>query len=279
MAELNSVSKAAEKLRIGQPTLSSQIQQFEHNLDIELFQRKHKKLILTEQGKVALGYAHQIFALGDEMLGVLKGEQNPSKLTLKLGALDSVPKQVITKLVDKASQVTACHIVLSEGKPEELLRALEHHHIDLLLMDHVPLALDTKTLFPKLISKKQVSFYGAKKHLSLKNNYPETLKKAPLILPTYDSRLRKDLDHWAQLNNVVLNPLIESQDISVKKLMAEEGQGIIATSEHAVESQLKRKELFKIGTVKGVFEELYLVSVRRKIENPVASQMMKEFEV
>lgn len=54
IAEEGSVSKAAQKLHIGQPTLSAQLKQFEESLQITLFERQHKKLILTEQGKVAL---------------------------------------------------------------------------------------------------------------------------------------------------------------------------------------------------------------------------------
>ena len=71
IAEEGSVSKAAEKLRLGQPTLSSQLIQFEDNLGVKLFDRSHKKLILTEQGNIALDYAKNIFRMGSEMYEVL----------------------------------------------------------------------------------------------------------------------------------------------------------------------------------------------------------------
>ena len=47
IAEKGSVSKAASKLRLGQPTLSAQLRQFEEALGVQLFERQHKKLILT----------------------------------------------------------------------------------------------------------------------------------------------------------------------------------------------------------------------------------------
>jgi LysR family transcriptional regulator, transcriptional activator of nhaA len=64
IAEEGSVSRAAEKLRLGQPTLSAQLRQLEESLGVRLFERRHKKLILTEQGKVALEYSKNIFRTG-----------------------------------------------------------------------------------------------------------------------------------------------------------------------------------------------------------------------
>jgi LysR family transcriptional activator of nhaA len=92
IAELNSISKAAEKLLLGQPTLSAQLKQFEENLGVQLFERHHKKLILTEHGSLALVYARNIFKMGDEMYEALHDRMKPSKINVQLGALDSIPK-------------------------------------------------------------------------------------------------------------------------------------------------------------------------------------------
>ena len=95
IAEEGSVSKAAEKLRLGQPTLSAQLKQFEDSLGVALFERQHKKLILTEQGKLALDYAKNIFRMGSEMYEVLHDRLKPLKPSLHIGALDSIPKQIV----------------------------------------------------------------------------------------------------------------------------------------------------------------------------------------
>jgi LysR family transcriptional activator of nhaA len=98
IAEEGSVSKAAQKLHIGQPTLSAQLKQFEESLQITLFERQHKKLILTEQGKVALEYAQSIFKMGNEMVEVLNDRLISTRTHLQIGALDSIPKQIILNL-------------------------------------------------------------------------------------------------------------------------------------------------------------------------------------
>lgn len=279
IAEEGSVSKAAEKLRLGQPTLSAQLRQFEEVLGIQLFERQHKKLILTEHGKIALDYAKSIFKLGSEMYEVLHDRVKPLKPSLHIGALDSVPKQVTLQLVKTALKLSPCQITLSEGKSDELIRELSAHRLDILISNFLPVGPDAKGLVPKSIAKKNVAFYGAPKFKKLRKNFPQSLSGQPMILPTYDSKLRYDLDHWAKLNEIELNIVVESQDISVKKLMAVSELGLIPTATHTVTRQILAAELIEIGKLKGVYEELFLVSARRKVPNSIATKLLQSFSI
>lgn len=279
IAEEGTVSKAAEKLRLGQPTLSAQLKQFEDSLGVQLFERHHKKLVLTEQGKVALDYSKNIFKMGSEMYEVLHDRLKPLKPSLHLGALDSVPKQIVLQLVKQALKISLCQITLSEGKFDELFRELTSHRMDLMLTNFLPTGSDAKGLFPKSITKKNVAFFGAPKFRNLKKNFPQSISGAPVILPTYDSKLRQDIDHWAKLNKVELNIIIESQDISVKKLLAINELGLIASATHSITEQASRDELIEIGHLKGVYEELFMVTAQRKLENPIASKLRDLFIV
>lgn len=279
IAEEGTVSKAAEKLRLGQPTLSAQLKQFEENLGVPLFERRHKKLILTEQGKVALDYSRNIFRMGSEMYEVLHDRIKPLKPSLHLGALDSIPKQIVLQMVKHALRISPCQITLSEGKSGELLRELASHRMDLLITDYLPSGIDGKGIYPKSITKKNVAFYGAPKFKLLRKGFPKSISGQPMILPTYDSKLRQDLDHWAKLNKVELSVIVESQDISVKKLIAIAEIGLIATAAHTVTGQVLRGELVEIGQLQGVHEELFLLSAQRKIENQIASKLKESFVV
>lgn len=279
IAEEGTVSKAADKLRLGQPTLSAQLKQFENTLGVQLFERHHKKLVLTEQGKVALDYSKGIFRMGSEMYEVLHDRLKPLKPSLHLGALDSVPKQIVLQLVKHAFRISQCQITLSEGKSDELLRELTAHRMDLMVTNFLPTGTDGKGLYPKSITKKNVAFYGASKYKSLRKGFPKSISGQPMILPTYDSRLRQDLDHWAKLHKIELNIICESQDISVKKLMAISGMGLIPTATHTVTGQVLRGELVEIGQLQGVHEELFLVTAQRRIENPIAAKLKDSFVV
>jgi LysR family transcriptional activator of nhaA len=279
IAEEGSVSKAAEKLRLGQPTLSAQLKQFEETLGIQLFERQHKKLILTEQGQIALDYARNIFKMGSELVEVLNDRVTPQKTSVQVGALDSVAKQVIVQLAKQAYKIQDCLISLIEGKADELLRELLAHRIDILVTNFLPSGTDAKGLFHRLLTKKNIGIYGAPQFKLLRKGFPKSIINQPMILPTYDSKLRYDLDHWSKTHEIPLNAIAESQDIAVKKLMAISGMGLIPTATHTVTRQVLAGELIEIGVLQGIHEELYLLTAGRKIENPVAAQLMKTFQI
>lgn len=279
IAEEESVSKAAQKLRVGQPTLSAQLRQFEDSLGVELFERQHKKLILTEQGRVALDYARSIFKMGSEMYEVLHDRIRPTRPALTVAALDNISKEIILKLVKSALRISPCQITLLEGHPDELLRELSAHRVDLLLTDFVPRSTGAKDLSHRILTKNNVAIYGSPRFKKLRKSFPESISGQPMILPTYDSKLRYDLDHWSQTHQVDFEILTESQDIATKILMASEGLGLIATAPHTVTPQAKSGDLIEIGQLQGVSEELILVTAKRRIENPIAAKLIQSFAV
>lgn len=279
IAEEGTVSKAAEKLRLGQPTLSAQLKQFEDAIGVQLFERQHKKLLLTEQGRVALDYAKGIFQMGSEMMEAVHDRLKPAKPFLTIGALDHVPKSAILHLVKAALKISPCQITLIEGHPDELIRELTAHRIDLLLTNFLPTATEARSLFHRVIAKKSVAIYGTSKYKELKKNFPHSISGKPFILPTYDSKLRYDLDHWAKANNVEFDIVVESQDIAVKKILAASGIGLIPTVTHSVTKLAPEGDLIKIGQLEGVEEQLLLVSAQRKIANPLAAALMKNYSI
>lgn len=279
IAEEGSVSKAAKVLRLGQPTLSAQLKQLEENLGVKLFERSHKKLLLTEQGRVALEYAKGIFRMGSEMYEAIHDRLRPAKPSLCIGSLDTIPKQITLQLVKSALAISPCQITLLEGGPSEMLTELSAHRVDLVLTNFLPTSLDSKGLFHRVVAKKRVGIYGSPKFKNLKKDFPASVSGKPMVLPTYDSKLRYDIEHWAKNHGVDLDVLVESQDISLKKLIAASGLALIPAAIHSVQQQVYEGELIEIGDLGGLEEQLILVSAQRKIQNPLAMKLLKDFQI
>ncbi|MBI1823345.1 MAG: LysR family transcriptional regulator [Nitrospirae bacterium] len=279
IAEEGSVSKAAAKLRLGQPTLSSQLKRFEEILGIRLFERKHKRLVISEQGKIALEYARNIFKMGNEMIEVLNDRFHPARVNVQVGALDSIAKLVLLRLAKTAYKIGSCHISLMEGKTEELTRDLLAHRLDLFVTDFIPTGEETKSLIHRLVVKRPTSIFGAPEFKLLRKNFPKSLSGKQFIFPTFDSRLRHSVEQWFRLNSLSTDIVAETQDISLRNLMAIEGLGLIPSARFNVERHVKTGALIEIGSLQGVNEELYLVAAQRQIANPIASHLMREFSV
>lgn len=279
IASEGSIARAAEKLRLGQPTLSAQLKQFEDTIGVKLFERQHKKLTLNEAGRMALRYADEIFRTGDEMLEVLHDRLAPTRTHVQIAALDSVPKHLILAVVQAAYAAGDCMVTVLEGKGDELVRELALHQIDLFISNYVPSTHEARGLYSRSIAKVPVSFCGAAKFKGLKPSFPESLAKAPIILPTAHSKLRDDVEHYFRAAEMTLDVVAETQDTSLQKLMALDGIGIIPIPTFAIEEQIRAGSLIVLGQLPGVFEEFYLVAASRKIENPISSQIMKSFRL
>lgn len=279
IAEEGSISKAAEKLRLGQPTLSLQLKRFEEILGIRLFERRHKRLVLSEQGKIALEYARSIFKMGNEMVEVLNDRYHPTRVHVQVGALDSISKLVILSLTKMAYKIGPSILSLIEGKTEELLRELLAHRLDLFVTDYIPTGEETKSLTHRLVGKSSTSIFGAPSFKSLKKKFPPSLSGEQFIFPTFDSRLRHSVEQWLKRHDIKADIIAETQDVSVRNLMAIEGLGLIPSAPFNVERHVKSGALIEIGPLQGVSEELYLMTAQRKIENPIAARLMKEFSV
>jgi len=276
IAQEGSIARAAEKLRIGQPTLSTQLRQLEDMVGKNLFERRNRKLVLTEAGRSALDYADEIFRLGDEMLEVLQDRTSLNQTHLQIGALDSVPKDVLLSIAMAAYRAGPCTVSFLEGKGDELLRELYNHRIDLLVSNYPSQAKEEMQVYSRSVAKLPVSVYGSEAFRSLKKAFPKSLAGQPFVLPTVHSKLRHDLNHYFQLNGMQISPIAETQDTSLQKLLAANGIGLAPFSESKGHSE---KNLIRLGRLTGIYEEVWLISAQRKIENPVAAKLMNTFSL
>ena len=60
VAEVGTITEAAGKLFISQPSLTNAIHELEKEMQIEIFSRTNKGITLTADGEIFLGYARQV---------------------------------------------------------------------------------------------------------------------------------------------------------------------------------------------------------------------------
>ena len=85
IAQEGSITKASKQLRLAQPTLSTQLKQFEVFLDVKLFDREKRKLTLSEEGQRFLSYAKMIFDIGQELKDRIGHLPYKDRVEIKIG--------------------------------------------------------------------------------------------------------------------------------------------------------------------------------------------------
>lgn len=277
-ANEGSISAASNKLRVGQPTISTQIRTLEESLNQSLFSRKSRGLHLTEAGKVVLDYSNQIFTLGNELMEVIRDETFAKRAHVQIGALDGVPKSLVQSIIHSAQKIAPCVVTILEGGGDYLFMELLAHRIDLVISNYSPTIGNSKQYFSRLLEKIPITIFSTKKFQPLKRKFPKSLQDQPFIMPTLDSKLRHDLNHFFRIHGITVDVIIETQDTSIQKLLGNEGMGLIPLPDFAGKELVKEGKLIKVGSLEGVTEDFWLVSSPRKFSNPIAESLMKNFE-
>ena len=99
------VVRAAEKLRLSQPTVSAQVKALEARLGEKLFTRVGRRLVPTDVGQVVYRYADEIFSLGRELLDTVQGRATGRPMRLVVGVADVLSKQIAYRLLAPALEL------------------------------------------------------------------------------------------------------------------------------------------------------------------------------
>lgn len=97
VAETGSMSKAAQKLFLSQPTVSQAIRELEETYEIRLFDRLSKRLYITPAGQELLGYAYQ--AVGQFDLLETRMQKNRRRETLRIGGTITVGACLLSNIL------------------------------------------------------------------------------------------------------------------------------------------------------------------------------------
>ncbi|MEI7613350.1 MAG: LysR family transcriptional regulator [Betaproteobacteria bacterium] len=85
VSKLGSVTRAAEQCHIAQPAISIAIQNLEHELGVQLFERSHKKISLTSTGQVFLRRVEEILERVDYAVREMGDFRNLQRGIIRVG--------------------------------------------------------------------------------------------------------------------------------------------------------------------------------------------------
>jgi LysR family transcriptional activator of nhaA len=269
VAKEGSIVAACEKLLLAQPTISGQLRTLEKALGQKLFDRVGRGLVLTETGQIVFRYADEIFALGREMTDGLAGLPSRRTLRLNVGIADVLPKSVACKLLRPALTFPDVRIICREGKTDHLLSELSLHRLDVVLSD-MPLNPAVKVrAFSHLLGESGVSIVaGERLAKKYRKGFPDSLDRAPFLLPTENTVLRRSLDQWLDARGI--HPLIkaEFEDSALMKFFGREVAAVFPVPTVVEAEVCQQFTVQSVGRIEEVRERFYAISVERRLKHP-----------
>ncbi|MBW2108527.1 MAG: transcriptional activator NhaR, partial [Deltaproteobacteria bacterium] len=261
------VTAAGKRLRLSPSTVSAQITALEQALDAKLFRRVGRGLVPTDLGRTVFVYADEIFSLGREMMDTIRGRPVVGPLSLKVGVVDVLPKLMVRRILEPVFGLSEqVHLVCYENKEHALLADLAVHRLDMVLSDApVQKGLPIKA-YNHFLGECGVTFFAAEKLANtVREEFPQSLDQAPVLLPLEMTALRQSQQRW--FDAIGVNPLIvaEFEDSALLKEFGQHGDGIFAAPS-VIEKQVCRQYQVQIvGRTGAVREQFYAISLERII--------------
>lgn len=157
-ADCGTLSAAAEKLHLSQPTLTKTMKRLEEEFQVSLFIRSKNKLELNENGKLAAQKAHEILASSKEMVRLIRAIDR-ERHTISIGACAPVPAFTLSQRI---SSLYKDMTVNSEMRTtSELLCGLQNEKYDIVILPYKPSESDYAI---KEYGKEALYFVLPKKH-------------------------------------------------------------------------------------------------------------------
>ncbi|MEY8879251.1 MAG: transcriptional activator NhaR, partial [Leptothrix sp. (in: b-proteobacteria)] len=229
-ARAGGVVRAGEQLHTTPQTLSAQIKLLEQRLGRRLFRKSGRQLELTDDGRVALRYADEIFALGGELESALREQRGGGiqVLEFRVGLEDAVHKSVAYRLLEPALQMAEpVRLICTEGRFDDLLAQLALHRLDLVIADEPLTRRVSVKAYNHELGRSAMSFLCAPAlAATLTEAFPDCLNGAPMLVPGATSSVRPQLEAW--LTRQGLSPRIvgEFDDAALMQAFGREGRGV-----------------------------------------------------
>lgn len=247
VCDCGSMSRAAKKLYMTQPAVSQAILELEEELDVHLFDRINKKLLLTYPGEVLLEYARRILVLVEEAQSTMKDIANMNTGKLRIGASTTIGTYLLPEIIrtfgQKFKNIDIPFAIDNTGVIEKML--LENS-IDIGLVEG---PIHSKEIIVKPYMDDELFIICSKNHLwaARKIIDPGTISEQNIIIREQGSGTREVFENTMSKHNIPYSIKHVLNNTEAIKKAVEANIGVSVVSEIAIKEEIKSGRLVKIN--------------------------------
>ena len=171
-AETGSLSAAARKLNLTQPTLSRQVSSLEEALGIVLFERIGKRLQLTDAGRAMLDHANKMEQAANDFMLAATGRSQTAEGIVSISTIDAFAVHYMPPIMERVQREApgiVVHIIVSNTFSD-----LQRREADIAIRHVRP---QEPELIGKLIRETSAGFYASRSWIK-KNGLPDAHAEA-----------------------------------------------------------------------------------------------------
>lgn len=243
VAELGSLSKAADRLNIAQPALSRQVKMLEAEIGARLFARHGRGMVVTEAGREVLTHARRVVAEIDEIRAVAADPSAPLRGHVSIGMPPTVAEILAEPLVAAfAAKHPDATLRVASAYSGFLLDWVHRGHVDVAVL-YAPKS--AKTLRSRPLLTENLYLIGPPS-LDLEGHAPVEFAEFEgerLLLPSRGHGLRDILERCAEQAGVRLDVRVEADNFSTLKNLVIAGHGATILPLAGINEELKASRL------------------------------------
>ena len=227
VAEELNITRAAERLNMSQPPLSTQIRLLEEDYGTQLFIRNKKGLMLSPTGEILYKRARQILELAEHARLEVDSYEKELSGNLRLGTVEGrAPFLLARWIAGFTEEFPLVTYTVRSGGSDDILDQLYHHLLDIAVIA-APYNQERLYGFP-VSSEPWVAIIPKEHPLAAKEGRQirlSDLSGEPLIVPERPSRVEA-IEHWFEEKN--LHPVFRAKTSNYIDAvsLAEQGVGI-----------------------------------------------------
>ncbi|MES1150075.1 MAG: LysR substrate-binding domain-containing protein [Bradyrhizobium guangdongense] len=268
VAELGSLSKASDTLRVAQPALSRQIKLLEHELRAELFTRNGRGMVLTEAGRLLLARTSGIVRQIDQIRDDIQSAQGPPSGQVVLGLVPTVSCVLSARFARRCVETyPGISLRIVESYSGHLVEWLHRAEMDLAILygRSADLHLAVQSLGRDQIVAVGPRGCGLARKKSVDIGW---LLRQRLVLPSHSHGLRALIEHAAAQKKIKLDVKLEADSFRVLTSLVEEGLGFALLPPSSVHGEVAAGRLEAAPISKPMSRELIVAS---PIDRPVST--------
>jgi LysR family transcriptional activator of nhaA len=275
VAKEGGMARAAARLHMAVQTVSEQVRSLEQALGHALFKPAGRGITLTEAGSVAMGYAEQIFQLGEQLPVAVREAVTGQGMRLAVGISDGLPKLVVRHLLQPALGGAGVRLLCQEDEFDRLLGDLALHRLDVVLSDRAAPPNPNLRLYSHALGEASLSWFAPVAMAARSTQpFPASLGEMPLLLPTAHSAVRMRLDQWFERQGLRPQVAGEFEDSALLAAFGRSGMGAFPASRWSQDELLHDPSLKLLGESPELREHFFLISAERRIQHPLVQRLL-----
>ena len=253
LASLLNFNQTGKVLHAAQSTVSMRIKALEDELDVRLFERLGRRVVLTESGFTLLQYARKMLEIEDEARSSVRDNATSGTVTIKVPEslechrLPGVLQAFLRKAPATKVRILPC---IAGNVAEDLRRGVT----DLaFVFAYEPSARDINAVF---LGTEELVAVAAPEHplAVMKEVGPQDILKHRLLLANADCSYRRTFEIFLSETAQLPQPSVECDSVSAAISMVRAGLGLTMLPEMTVREDLATGALRRLSLAGGAFE-------------------------